>query len=77
MAAQNLPDESSHEAGVVRSPASKQGYAIHLYVASTSMTDCSFCNADGDFLIVPQLGLTHRLLQHHVIPLYAACLCSL
>ncbi|CAL5222549.1 g4929 [Coccomyxa viridis] len=38
------------------SPASKQGYAMHMYAASTSMTDCSFCNADGDFLIVPQLG---------------------
>ena len=51
------------------SPASKQGYAIRMYAASTSMTDCSFCNADGDFLIVPQLGLT----QH--THLRTACLC--
>jgi len=44
--------------GVICSPASKQGYAMHMYAASASMKDCSFCNADGDFLIVPQLGAT-------------------
>ena len=54
-----LNPEVSTEDGVLCSPASKQGYAMHMYAASTSMTDCSFCNADGDFLIVPQLGLPH------------------
>ncbi|CAK0749149.1 hypothetical protein CVIRNUC_001888 [Coccomyxa viridis] len=37
-------------------PAGKQGYAIHMYAASKSMHNSSFCNADGDFLIVPQQG---------------------
>jgi homogentisate 1,2-dioxygenase len=32
------------------------GAAIHLYTATTSMKDCYFYNADGDFLIVPQEG---------------------
>lgn len=34
----------------------KDGYAIHIYTASASMTDCCLTNADGDFLIVPQQG---------------------
>lgn len=34
----------------------KEGLAIHIYTASTSMTDTCLANADGDFLIVPQLG---------------------
>lgn len=32
------------------------GAAIHLYVATKSMDDIYFYNADGDFLIVPQEG---------------------
>ena len=32
------------------------GFAIHLYACNKSMGDVSFTNADGDFLIVPQLG---------------------
>lgn len=38
------------------SPESKTGLAIHLYAATVSMVDCSFCNSDGDLLIVPQMG---------------------
>lgn len=34
----------------------KDGYAIHIYTASASMTNCCLSNADGDFLIVPQQG---------------------
>ncbi|CAA6671546.1 unnamed protein product [Spirodela intermedia] len=34
----------------------RHGYAIHMYAANKSMVDCAFCNADGDFLIVPQKG---------------------
>lgn len=40
----------------MRSPATKDGYAIHVYTASTSMDDSCLANADGDFLIVPQQG---------------------
>lgn len=36
--------------------ASVRGSAVHLYLATTSMTDRYFYNADGDFLIVPQDG---------------------
>src|SRR5262249_13194885 len=32
------------------------GVGIHIYVANTSMTDRFFYNADGEMLIVPQLG---------------------
>ncbi|KAM7250542.1 hypothetical protein ACFE04_022425 [Oxalis oulophora] len=34
----------------------RHGFAIHMYAANKSMDDCAFCNADGDFLIVPQKG---------------------
>ncbi|CAI8606918.1 unnamed protein product [Vicia faba] len=34
----------------------RHGYAIHMYTANKSMDNCAFCNADGDFLIVPQQG---------------------
>ena len=38
-----------------RSAGSKDGYAIHVFTASASMGDTCLANADGDFLIVPQL----------------------
>ena len=38
------------------SSAAKDGYAIHMYAATTSMQDCCLANADGDFLVVPQQG---------------------
>uniref|UniRef100_A0A804R4D4 homogentisate 1,2-dioxygenase n=1 Tax=Zea mays TaxID=4577 RepID=A0A804R4D4_MAIZE len=34
----------------------RHGYAIHMYAANKPMDGCSLCNADGDFLIVPQQG---------------------
>lgn len=34
----------------------RHGYAIHMYAANKSMDGCAFCNADGDFLLVPQKG---------------------
>ncbi|KAL7218312.1 hypothetical protein ACSBR2_011558 [Camellia fascicularis] len=34
----------------------RHGFAIHMYTANKSMDNCAFCNADGDFLIVPQKG---------------------
>ena len=37
-------------------PRTRHGAAIHVYVCNTSMKDCAFYNADGDFLIVPQQG---------------------
>lgn len=33
----------------------KDGFAIHMYTCSASMGDSCLANADGDFLIVPQL----------------------
>lgn len=32
-------------------PKTKQGLAIHIYSCNSSMNDCAFYNADGDFLI--------------------------
>ncbi len=37
-------------------PAMQTGVAIHLYAANTSMEHDFFSNADGEMLIVPQLG---------------------
>ncbi|KAJ3683118.1 hypothetical protein LUZ60_013345 [Juncus effusus] len=34
----------------------RHGYAIHMYAANKSMEGRAFCNADGDFLMVPQHG---------------------
>ncbi len=42
--------------GGAGSAESRRGYAIHTYVANRNMHDRSFCNVDGDLLIVPQLG---------------------
>lgn len=38
-------------------PAMQTGLAIHLYAANTSMSNRFFYSADGEFLIVPQLGV--------------------
>src|SRR6201991_3292419 len=38
------------------SPEQQSGCAIHWYVTNQSMTDRFFYNADGELLIVPQLG---------------------
>src|SRR6202522_3972008 len=37
-------------------PAMQMGLAIHVYAANASMTDRFFYSADGEFLIVPQMG---------------------
>ncbi len=37
-------------------PAMQAGVAIHLYAANASMQDRFFYTADGEMLIVPQLG---------------------
>jgi homogentisate 1,2-dioxygenase len=38
------------------SPDEQRGCGIHWYVANRSMTERFFCDADGELLIVPQLG---------------------
>lgn len=37
-------------------PTLKEGLAIHMYSANTSMHKKAFCNNDGDMLIMPQQG---------------------
>ena len=37
-------------------PAMQTGLAIHLYAANASMKDRFFYNADGEMLVVPQMG---------------------
>ena len=34
----------------------KTGFAVHIYAFNKSMGNRSFCNSDGDMLIVPELG---------------------
>jgi len=34
----------------------RRGYAVHLYAANRNMEDRAFVDADGDFLILPELG---------------------
>ena len=37
-------------------PSLKQGVALYVYSANSSMNKEAFYNSDGDFLIVPQTG---------------------
>ncbi|KAL4250814.1 homogentisate dioxygenase family protein [Abortiporus biennis] len=37
-------------------PMSREGLAVHVYVANTSMEKKAFVNSDGDMLILPQQG---------------------
>src|SRR5690606_33218824 len=37
-------------------PALQTGGAVHLYAANASMTDRFFYDADGELMLVPQLG---------------------
>ncbi|KAH9884385.1 homogentisate 1,2-dioxygenase [Xylariomycetidae sp. FL2044] len=37
-------------------PTLKEGLAVHMYMANTSMPNRAFCNNDGDMLIIPQEG---------------------
>ena len=41
------------------SPSLKDGCAIHMYACNAPMADRAFCNADGEILVVPQLGVLH------------------
>jgi homogentisate 1,2-dioxygenase len=34
----------------------REGLAIHMYLANSSMDKKAFCNGDGDMLILPQQG---------------------
>lgn len=34
----------------------KEGVAVHIYTANTSMTNRALVNGDGDMLIIPQTG---------------------
>ena len=40
-------------------PQLKDGVAIHMYACNANMRDRAFCNADGELLVVPQLGALH------------------
>ena len=42
-------------------PALKEGVAIHMYACNAPMLDRAFCNADGELLIVPQLGVLRAM----------------
>jgi len=40
-------------------PCMHDGVAIHVYSCNSPMSDRAFCNADGELLVVPQLGALH------------------
>lgn len=42
--------------GGAGSPRLRRGYAVHLYAANRSMEERAFTSADGDLLILPELG---------------------
>ena len=48
-------------------PHAQSGCAIHLYAANRSMTQRAFYNADGEMLIVPQLGRLRFITELGVI----------
>ena len=47
--------------------ATQVGMAVHIYAANRSMTERSFYNADGEMLIVPQLGRARFVTELGVI----------
>ena len=51
------------------------GFAIHIYVANRSMTDRFFHNADGEMLIVPQLGRLRVITEMGVLDVAACEIC--
>jgi homogentisate 1,2-dioxygenase len=48
-------------------PDAMSGCAIHLYAANASMTDRYFVDADGELLIVPQLGRLRAITEMGVL----------
>ena len=51
------------------------GFAIHIYAANQSMTDRFFHNADGEMLIVPQLGRLRIITELGVLDVAASEIC--
>jgi homogentisate 1,2-dioxygenase len=51
------------------------GFAIHIYVANQSMTDRFFHNADGEMLIVPQLGRLRIITELGALEVAACEIC--
>ena len=51
------------------SPAIGAGMAVHLYVANRSMVDSVFFDADGELLLVPQLGALRLVTEMGVLGL--------
>lgn len=45
-----------HTFGGAGDPADRRGFAVHLYVANTSMSRRAFSSADGDLMILPDTG---------------------
>ena len=44
-------------------PQLKDGVAIHMYACNAHMRERAFCNADGELLVVPQLGALHVMTE--------------
>lgn len=53
--------------GGAGSPHLRRGFAIHVYAANRDMEDRAFCDADGDLLILPELGALTLLTEFGVL----------
>ena len=56
-------------------PAKKNGLAIYLYGANSSMKDKSFSSADGDMLIVPQEGALRIQTEYGILEITPGEIC--
>jgi homogentisate 1,2-dioxygenase len=56
-----------HTVGGAGSPEARRGFAVHLYAANTSMEDRAFYSADGDLVLVPELGAVTLLTEFGVL----------
>jgi homogentisate 1,2-dioxygenase len=58
-------------------PAMQAGVAIHIYAANASMRDRFFSNADGEMLIVPQLGALSVLTELGLLEVAPGEICGI
>lgn len=75
-----LPDKPTdfidgmHTLGGAGSCQLRRGFAVHVYAANCNMQDRCFCNADGELLILPQLGSLTLLTECGSLEVHPGCL---
>ena len=58
-------------------PATQQGCAVHIYAANQSMSGRFFANADGEMLVVPQLGKLRFFTEQGILEVAPGEICVL